>query len=111
MATKHTPGPWRKSWFEQNKRTKCGYWAIHRSGPEPGFIGRINGNHRGKDQGEANAELIAAAPETARQRDALLAACKALIEICNARWRSQPVDTPEKRAMKLAYDAIASAEA
>ncbi len=67
----HTPGPWRVQYdgnglvIEPQNRLQCDYVAA------------IDGRGcKGRLENEANAALIAAAPETKAQRDVLLTACK-----------------------------------
>ena len=64
---KHTPGPW------QVKDTNSGLMIL----AEPnGYILELRPKCRGIESLAANARLIAAAPETLAQRDALLAAAE-----------------------------------
>lgn len=60
--TKHTPGPWQVQTF----RTRAGHFiCTSPAGPD---IAVVKGNNL---ESEANARLIAAAPETAAERDRL----------------------------------------
>lgn len=64
MKPKHTPGPWRV--VRANPSPTSGEWMI--SGSKPGYLAEVRDCGSGDVQ--ANARLIAAAPE-------LLAACEA----------------------------------
>lgn len=57
-----------------------------------------------REKHAANARLIAAAPD-------LLAALSDLLEIAQNRWRSLPIDTPEKQRIAAARAAIAKVRA
>lgn len=88
----HTPGPW-----EVRPGAGLGLhsWTIWATS-EGRYIGRIDDN----DQGEANARLIAAAPD-------LLAACREALDLLEER------SATDERAAYLAQhmaDAIAKAE-
>ena len=61
--TQHTPGPWTLGPVEPAEISK-GHWITH--GSYKGVIGILGGS-----PSEANAALIAAAPETAAERDRL----------------------------------------
>jgi hypothetical protein len=71
MATegKHTPGPWRESHGDYDRQRGYTHGTIRANGiiiaglPAPGSIGAA--------EMDANARLIAAAPETAAERDRL----------------------------------------
>ena len=104
--SKHTPGPW---YFEDNGNygedeqplgwiSEYPSTAVH-ARPiftlTPIFVFP-------KKKLEANARLMAAAPE-------LLAALKTTLAICAHRWRALPSDAPEKVAIKAARAAIAKA--
>lgn len=73
-----TPGPWRV-------RSKCspGNPQVEQDSAEHPQICCALG-HRPSDY--ANLRLIAAAPETARQRDELLAACKSAVSFARPYW-------------------------
>ena len=72
--SKHTPGPWKESLRNDGTR----YIVAKYSSRVPIRIARVLGGFTKGDPGaelaHANAELIAAAPETARQRDEAWAA-------------------------------------
>lgn len=75
MSTKHTPGPWIAIHSIPEEGSEC-FWLRAQPGGTicRGFsqeIGTINGPQSGEQ--EANARLIAAAPE-------LLEACQAMVE-------------------------------
>ena len=76
----HTPGPWKIAGMGS-----CGIWIVAQSpDPErafihPDWVAELHEPEKSRIDGttiDANARLIAAAPETARQRDALLEALK-----------------------------------
>lgn len=69
--SKHTPGPWRASWLERNKRCKTGDWAFF--GEQLGSLVRLRDCAEKNQEAKANAHLIAAAPD-------LLAACEAVVK-------------------------------
>ncbi len=80
---KHTPGPW----TYRSSSVRSPYWSI--VAPDKLQVAkvtpRIHGN--GNADGQANAILIAAAPD-------LLAACKLAID----EWSSDPLDPLGRRA-------------
>jgi len=78
-----TQGKWELSKF--NNDGECSVFVADAHGGVDcyiaqiaGGLGRVNDDDRCYES-EANAELIAAAPETAAQRDALLVACKNMV--------------------------------
>jgi len=89
QETKHTPGPW-----ILKKRMAENEWSIHQKTATQTFepmrdqyVGTFCGTVRDQGQAEANAALIASAPDLLRQRDELLEACKrahALMELAMA---------------------------
>lgn len=68
MATKHTPGPWKD---QGSPNDAC----CHQCG-----VCDSAGEHIADVADKRDLELIIAAPETATQRDALLAACKMTVD-------------------------------
>jgi hypothetical protein len=72
MSTKHTPGPWSFGYGDH----------ICIEDKDERIIAFCNLQNENGDEDEANAKLIAAAPETKRQRDALLEALKETLR-CN----------------------------
>ena len=93
--SKHTPGPWRVKYESE----PGGAFLIY--GPWGGAIDPDAG-YVTQEENEANARLIAAAPETKRQRDELLAALELLADAYEA-WG------PECRTLRMAREAINSA--
>ena len=74
--TQHTPGPWTLGPVEPAEISK-GHWITH--GSYKGVIGILGGS-----PSEANAALIAAAPETAAERDRLRQVNEAMLEALRA---------------------------
>ena len=74
--TQHTPGPWTLGPVEPAEISK-GHWITH--GSYKGVIGILGGS-----PSEANAALIAAAPETAAERDRLRESNGAMLEALKA---------------------------
>ena len=72
----HTPGPWTLGPVEPAEISK-GHWITH--GSYKGVIGILGGS-----PSEANAALIAAAPETAAERDRLRESNGAMLEALKA---------------------------
>jgi hypothetical protein len=81
MKTKHTPGPWLT--LECQANLDCKEWAIYcsrpakngcRENPRIAICEEMGGSYIGEDEGRANAQLIAAAPD-------LLAAAIAALSI------------------------------
>ncbi|MGE5500617.1 MAG: hypothetical protein ACM3W4_01685 [Ignavibacteriales bacterium] len=64
----------------------------------------------GADAMEANARLIAAAPETKAQRDELLEAAKTVLHGLQARIAAARDETPVFDGIAALHDAIAKAE-
>jgi len=76
MSEKHTPGPLTV------KTDGNGFFWVDKDTEDGGFSVCNTGDG---EEAEANANLFAAAPETKKQRDALLEACKELhddLEVC-----------------------------
>lgn len=74
----HTPGPWRKQWTIENKRTRIGRWFFVSEAegmPVVNLRGRYNFS-KVPDQIEANARLIAAAPELLEALEVIYAAAE-----------------------------------
>ncbi len=71
METKHTPGPWT---INQEEGTVSKY-RIYSSNPDKEVLGANIGwfdpDQETSEQGQANAELIASAPDLLRERDEL----------------------------------------
>ena len=57
--TKHTPGPWKAIFNEENKRTKIGSWFLYCDGFHNVPFHRVTANN---ERAKANAHLIEAAP-------------------------------------------------
>lgn len=79
-AVKHTPGPWRNVFTETNKRTHIGQWYfVSESEGQPivNLVDRYNFSTTNISKAEANARLIAAAPEM------LVALAKLVCPECN----------------------------
>lgn len=76
MTSKHTPGPWRSipTGMVPNEWNIIHEWMSADGCPVRGHVARAYGND------EANARLIAAAPETAAERDSLKAINAELLE-------------------------------
>ena len=93
-SREHIPGPWHlERQHPEEVTTAIGEPIAVIGGEATGeavefVVGRCCdfGPH-GNEQTEANARLIAAAPETAEQRDALLEACKRMLQlVTDAEW-------------------------
>lgn len=70
--TKHTPGPWTAHFYETNQRTHGGRWIfVSKQGTVDQQNVQLDGCSRKNPRPAANAALIAAAPETAAERDRL----------------------------------------
>lgn len=107
MSKQFTPGPWRHS------RDEFEDWGVVRGGPADlpiakcflGYSGAELEVHRlnGTDPLEANARLIAAAPD-------LLEACKALVKWCET-GDGKPLDSEDEmdKEWQMAVAAIAKA--
>ena len=67
MTTKHTPGPWIT---DSKERTDTARYIMAAARPFPHTIARIDLTNRAED--EANAALIAAAPELLEALEALI---------------------------------------
>jgi hypothetical protein len=85
-VSSHTPGPW----WTDDKMDGDSYRNVmsdQRESPVASiWLGRVLDIKR--EEAEANAELIAQAPELKQQRDDLLAAAKAVVERWDAhRWK------------------------
>lgn len=75
METKHTPGPWAENWSTRTNNEPCKGWFVEaESAYDRDTYGAIANLPDGRENTEANARLIAAAPE-------LLEACKALMQL------------------------------
>ncbi len=70
--SEHTPGPW--------TATTC-----YISGPNQEHIATMNYEQDAHDICQANASLVASAPDLIRQRDALLGACEMMLETAPVR--------------------------
>ena len=102
MAT-HTAGPWRAHFCERNKRFHTGRWTWF--APDPNFPGHetIVDTEKQNGVGEANARLIAAAPE-------LLAACEVLMgDVESYRSRGGTLTAKEEEHVAIMKAAIAKA--
>ena len=102
----HTQGKW--------KRMRRDISVVDDKGRELRICTMIQhtGNTAKENQDEAHAQLIVAAPETKRQRDALLEACKAMTAQCEAfNWnQSLPQTKGIDKQIKIAEQAIKQAE-
>ena len=76
MSNEHTPGPWVSPW--RIHRIEEAFEVFWYDGEE----GVDSYTYVATARQHDNAKLIAAAPETKRQRDELLAALQALDEVC-----------------------------
>lgn len=80
VDAKHTPGPWRTYSARGSDGEHC-YWGIDPEGDYRGTIGSSHdAEHIGgitKEESEANARLIAAAPELLEALDEMTAICAA----------------------------------
>lgn len=99
MSTKHTPGPWQIATGNRNR--EFNRWSV-RSEKHPlgrgGVFPVANVNYTNHPMGQANARLIAAAPE-------LLAFAQAFL----ADYQSEDGMDSMKHYAKLAHAAIAKA--
>lgn len=107
MSTAHTPGKWtagsngHKFWVSGPDET--GAERVADCGPdEQGMVGWVP-----RKEQEANAQLIASAPQLLSQRNALLEALKALVNSAvRHRWH---VNSDEPDTIDAAMDAIKEA--
>ena len=100
MSTaKHTPGPWQARWQDPIDVDDCARIAIE-TAPDAGDIAGIHHATRGED--EANARLIAAAPD-------MLAALQRIAEY--PRQRNDELSIAGARAIAAAAIAKATGEA
>ncbi len=76
-STAHTPGPWRIDAVPMSKTLYPTVVLTASDGRSLETVAHVSGPNY-----LANAALIAAAPETAKQRDELLAALKRIAESC-----------------------------
>lgn len=78
QATQHTPGPWKVDGASEGKSL---VWTAPHGDHPVAHVGpwTVSG-HGNKAEREANARLIAAAPETAAERDRLRELCGELVE-------------------------------
>ena len=121
MTSKHTPGPWRYQGVGQH------FWITSAHPATPSVVGTHvaelpyappvvkNSMCPGHDEAEANARLIAAAPETAAERDRLkeinaelLAACDAAISLWDDLYSGMS-DEGEREVFETMRAAIAKA--
>jgi len=102
MATKHTPGPW-FVYETASAYNKCDYSIEYRTKVHnnPGFIGKVWGQY----EGEANAHLIAAAPEMLEALEDILQRLEDDLFLAGVP-REQHKD---QRRLKRLYKAIAKA--
>ena len=70
--SEHTPGPWHA---DESGEVRAGSTLVARCG----YITGVPGWRPFRKVRQANAALIAAAPQTAQERDELLAVCKKLV--------------------------------
>jgi hypothetical protein len=110
MKTQHTPGPWDLVCTPSSSFNDIRYL----SGPDCEKIATVHckAGEMGQKEALANAALIAAAPETAAERDhlkevnaELLQALETIVKITDG---SQPIDYPG--ALMVARAAIAKAK-
>jgi hypothetical protein len=92
MTTKHTPGPWTVT-----RHDDLPIGNIHHGPHKPGEVSVGAVSMRGNGTDEANARLIAAAPD-------LLAALSLMVDAYDAEW------PPPCRTARMARAAIAKAE-
>ena len=67
MSAKHTPGPWKVA--RQNPSPTTGEWMI--AGAKPGYLAEVR--DCGSGDVEANARLIAAAPDLLEAAESVIA--------------------------------------
>ncbi len=113
--SEHTPGPWNACELTGNRYP----WAVgvrtDQCDTMQTPICFVEQSHI-VGRGGANARLIAAAPETARQRDELLAALKAMMAMADRGPKPRKLDDAgtwrenDKLAWSLARAAIAKGE-
>lgn len=101
---KHTPGPWT---IEEDTSSKA-YWIKGPNGDVCDLYARMMGRCERYENAEANAALIASAPE-------LLEACKLALEVCTAyvNWRGEKPELKQHSIGRVHQDlcqAIAKAE-
>lgn len=93
-TSKHTPGPWaitEKTWSRHGCALEGTTPVVRMAGPCDAVIVSLGAD---KAEQEANARLIAAAPETAAERDKL----KEIMRSCWQRWK-RCADTWENGAV------------
>ncbi len=102
IEAKHTPGPWEHD-RRVNRTLPLGRDSAYGVWHGGVLIADVAGRPRSKQsEEEANARLIAAAPETATQRDQLLAVCRDLLD---AFWDMSPLEYARSRGMNSMSDA------
>jgi len=106
--TKHTPGPWGIMSHHRDAHGKFDYIRIgHDSrgqyGPDFIQVDALHWTAEGQEQANANARLIAAAPD-------LLEALKGLLNAIAGGISTEALNMSKKGNMGRAYDAIAKAE-
>lgn len=110
--TEHTPGPWT---FVENGPA----FDLYTDNQEERFCILLGMQGQPTDQHRANTELIAAAPDTAAERDSLKAAdlvlrlklANSLVECDNLKIRLEETWMPESENVKLLNDKTASLKA
>jgi hypothetical protein len=106
--SKHTPGPWKLEHDELHYGSLSIVVAGEKSNKFPGYQMLVNvGGFAGVDEQEANASLIASAPE-------LLGALKEIVELADFAMRYANRDGAEydvENCLKEARRVIAKAEA
>lgn len=98
----HTPGPWRAGDVRHAGRTRL----VDHDGPR-GFVAEVYAPVRGNEWDEptrdANARLMAAAPDLLRERDALRAAARTAVEFLEQRFGNvQGNDWSDEEAAHIA---------
>lgn len=107
----HTPGPWKIDQRDSNTSARIGSAVDLQAS---GLVARVYGNN--PQHMEANARLIAAAPETAAERDRLkavnadlLAALESACAVAAAWDYDATLPVPAMRMYEIARAAIAKA--
>jgi hypothetical protein len=109
---KHTPGPW-----EAEKRAGDEWWFGGRDGmeivvrPPSEKFGAVCviGASSAETENDANARLIAAAPELLEALKAFMALDRSFSTVCDAHLKEMAAKGPMARAVQLARAAIAKA--
>lgn len=78
MENKHTPGPWE---VKQSVTRNCSFTEIHRQGSLKPIARTIIRKGISEEVAEANAELIAAAPELLEALELMVEAAETMLDI------------------------------